>query len=480
MAMDRIAPRQHDAGSMHESFLGRSTELQVLRRAHRDADSAMIPIYGRRRVGKSELILQFLREHRGIYFLGKQAPGAMQQAEFLSAAAEALGDPLLAQLQVQGWHATLQAVVERWRGPGKLVLALDEFQWMVAASPELTSEIQALWDRSWRRSGKLLLILCGSYIGFMEREVLGQKSPLFGRRTNQIHLQPFDYRQAALFHPGYSVVDRARTWFLCGGVPAYLRRFRDDRSIDANIVHELLDPHSPLREEPTFLLREELREVDRYSAVLGAVAAGHSGAAEIAAFTGLPERGLHYYLDGLVSLGYLRRRSPLSGLTRRRNVVTYTIDDALLRFWFRFVFPNTSYLAQKGPAHGFRDRVRPQLDAFFGLAFEGLCREALPWLYEQEGLTCSFEVGEYWDRTTQIDVVGVRSDGCIDVGECKWGTRVSANAVAAELADRAAHLPNPKNATVLRRAFSRNRPSGAVPPGVRWHTLAELYGETEG
>jgi uncharacterized protein len=460
---------------MDDAFLGRSVELDVLRAAWRADGSAMIPIYGRRRVGKSELILQFLREHRGIYFLGKQAPGPLQQVEFLAAAAEALGDPLLAQARFDSWQAVLQAVVDRWRHPGKLTIALDEFQWTAAASPEIASELQALWDRSWRKSGKVMLILCGSYIGFMEREVLGKKSPLFGRRTAQIHLRPFGYREAALFHPNYSLVDRARAWFLCGGVPLYLRRFDDHASIETNLVREILDPHGPLREEPTFLMREELRDVDRYSAVLGAVAAGRTSMAEIATFTGLPERSLHYYLDGLAGLGYLRKRTPLAGTAAKRRTVGFAIDDPLLRFWFRFVFPNLSYLAHRGPVNGYRDKVRPELDGWFGHAFEQLCREALPRLYEREGVVASFEIGEYWDREAQIDVVSVRSDGCIDVGECKWATRVSAATVSKELAARAAHLPNPRNATILQRAFSRSRPTGKMPKGVRWHTLEDLY-----
>lgn len=461
---------------MTEPFLGRSPELALLEQAYRSKSSGLIPIYGRRRVGKTELILRFLRAHRGIYFLGKQAPGALQRAEFLAAAAVALDEPLLATANFDTWGAALAAVVARWRGPGKLVLALDEFQWTATASPELPSELQGLWDRSWKSSGKILLVLCGSYVGFMEREVLGQKSPLFGRRTAQIQLRPFGFREAALFHPGYSLVDRARAYFVCGGIPWYLRRFDASRSIEANIVREILDPHGPLREEPQFLLREELREVDRYSAVLGAIAAGRSTATDIAAFANLGDRGLHYYLDGLIGLGYVRRRQPLSERAAAPRHVRFVLDDPLLRFWFRFVFPNASYLAQMGPERGFRDRVRGDLDAYFGYAFEGLCREALAHLYEREAVTSAFEIGEYWDRDAQIDVVGLRSDGWIDIGECKWSARVSAATLTTELEDKVHRMPNARNATVQRHAFTRARVKAPKrSPAIRWHSLDDLY-----
>ena len=206
-------------------FVGRTAELGTLSAAYASAESGFVPIYGRRRVGKSELILRFLREHPGVYFLGKQAPAALQLREFLDEAAVVLGEPLLATASFDGWKSALSAVIDRWKQGGKLVLVFDEFQWTAWASPELPSVLQDLWDRRWRSSGKILLILCGSYVGFMEREVLGRKSPLFGRRTAQILLRPFGYREAALFHPSFSTVDRARAYFICGGVPWYLERF---------------------------------------------------------------------------------------------------------------------------------------------------------------------------------------------------------------------------------------------------------------
>ncbi|MEK7675519.1 MAG: ATP-binding protein [Verrucomicrobiota bacterium] len=192
------------------NFLGRTRELKVLQEAWSSERSGFIPIYGRRRVGKSELIVQFMSGKRGLYFVGKRASGEAQLQEFLEAAARAVGDSLLAQARVTNWKSALELVGQRLPGKGKFILALDEFQWIAEASPELPSVIQELWDRVWSRSGRVLLILCGSYIGFMEREVLGRRSPLFGRRTAQILLRPFSHLEAARFHPRLSTVDQAR------------------------------------------------------------------------------------------------------------------------------------------------------------------------------------------------------------------------------------------------------------------------------
>jgi hypothetical protein len=460
-------------------FIGRRSELQVLEQAHASADSAFIPIYGCRRIGKSELILRFLEGRRGLYFLGKTAPAALQLREFLGEAARALEEPLLASFSAAGWKEALQAVVDRWKGRGKLVLVLDEFQWMCGASPELPSVIQELWDRHWNRTGKVLLILCGSFVGFMERAVLGRSSPLFGRRTAQIHLKQFGYREAAEFLPSWSRTNQALAYFLVGGVPLYLRALDPKVSIATNIEEHLLTEYSPLFREPEFLLREELREVENYYAVLLAIAAGHGTARAISQRAGLPEQSLPYYVEQLIQLGYVARRHPLTGARPMRRHVRYDLEDALLRFWFRFVFPNVSSLQQMGPKRAFRERIRPELEAYAGTCFERLCREALPRIYEREGVSAAFQIGEYWDKTVQVDVVGLREDGWTDLGECKWGSVRSYGEVLAELRTRTSRFPNPRGATIGHRLFLR-RGAKALPPErkgdlVRWHTLDDLY-----
>jgi uncharacterized protein len=459
-----------------EEFFGRARELAMLEAAWRAPGGAMIPVYGRRRVGKSEMIVQFQRGKKGsLYVTGKRAPAGLQIREFLETAAVALGEPLLATHPAADWGAAFKVVEERWRGPEKFILALDEFQWMCESSPELPSVLQEAWDRRWRK-GNVMLILCGSYFGFMEREVLGKQSPLFGRRTGQILLRPFGYREAALFHPKYSVNDKARTRFICGGMPYYLKAFSPSRSVEQNIAATLFDELGVLYREPDFLLREELRELANYHSILMALANGKTANAEISAATGIGDRALHFYLTTLLDLGYITRRYPLTGAAPVARSVRWSLDDALLRFWFRFVFPNMSRIARSTPVQAVQEIVKPQLDAYFGHCFERLCREALATLYAREGVSANFETGEYWDKESQIDVVGLRADGWTDLGECKWTAAGSAAALRKELESRAAKFPNPRQATLGLRYFSRLpvKHSGAKT-AEKWHSLEDLY-----
>lgn len=458
-------------------FVGRSNELRLLAQAAESPRSAFIPIYGRRRVGKSELILKFMKDHPGVYYLGKQSPQGLQVREFLTQASVALEMPLLAELRIADWSTALKTVVEQWRSASpdcKLVLALDEFQWIAASDPGIVSALQECWDRNWRSSGSVVLLLCGSYLGFMKREVLGRSSPLFGRRTAQIHLQPFNYREAAQFHPRWSRIDQARAYFLVGGLPQYLLCLDDGRSIDSNIRENLLDEFAPLFHEPAFLLREELREVAPYHAVLFAIASGERTARAVADATGLPERNLHYYFEQLVAMGYVRRRYPLDGGRPNPKQVRFSIDDPLLRFHFRFLFPNTSALKSAGVARTFAEAIKPSLDFWFGEGFERLCREALPRIYAAEALGAAFEVGEFWSKETQIDVVGLRGDNWTDLGECKWGAVRSPKALEDELARKAGLFRNSRGATLNKRYFVRNKPASRADDDA-WYSLEDLY-----
>jgi AAA+ ATPase superfamily predicted ATPase len=457
---------------MEEPFVGRAAELSVLAKQLAGNQGALVPIYGRRRVGKSELIRHFLKGKRAIYFVGKTAPGPLQLREFLEEAARVLDEPLLAHLPTDDWRTALTQITAKAK-PGELILAFDEFQWLAGACPELPSILQELWDRQWRDSGAIMVILCGSFIGFMEREVLGKKSPLYGRRTAQILLKPFSFAEAVAFHRGYGPVDQALAYFVCGGIPLYLRYFDDARSIEANIEACLLDEYGPLAREPDFLLREELREVESYYALLWAIAHGQGTAKEMAKDTGLPERSLHYYLQQLTGLGYVGRAYPLSGVKAATRHVRFVLDDPLLRFWFRFVFPHQSLIQSMGASRALREHLRPLFPAYFGECFERLCREALPALLRREGVAASVEVGEYWDKHAQIDVVGMRDDGFIELGECKWGNAPSLPAIARELEAKIPHFPNPRNATIRRRVFTKSRPRGSVE-GVSVVDLAQL------
>lgn len=457
-------------------FIGRHKELEVLNKAYTSPQSEFFPIYGRRRVGKSELILHFIKGKPSLYFLGKKGPPPMQIKEFLEESARTFKQPLLASAQVENWKKALQLVVGQKKTAKKWILVLDEFQWIAQASPELPSILQELFDQEWRKRKDIFLILCGSYFGFMEKEVLGEKSPLFGRRTGQILLKPFSYLEAAQFHPSWSLQDKAKVYFICGGVPFYHLFFKEGMSLNKNIEKNLLAEFAPLFREPDFLLREELRELQKYYGILMCLASGANTSAQIAAQTGIEERKLYYYIQTLVECGYVRRHFPLTPKKKTGKEVLYILADALLRFWFRFIYPHTAYISQVSTAEAFRNIVKPSLESYFGSCFEHLCREALPYLYQREGVHVPFEAGQYWDKQIQIDVAGIRKKEGIDLGECKWGKIKSFKNEVTLLQEKMQKYPNPQGLTVTGRFFLQETLSiPSLPPNLRIYSLKDLY-----
>lgn len=455
-------------------FVGRKRELRALEKAFQLHGSSFMPVYGRRRVGKSELIKHFIRNKKALYYLGKQAPAKMQLNEFLRNGALALQQPLLEHASAADWRQAISLVIEQVPSEEKIVLVMDEFQWTAEACPELPSVLQSFIDNDWDGKCKVFLILCGSYLGFMEKKVLGEKSPLFGRRAGQIFLKPFSYLEAGEFHPDWSATDKTKVFSICGGIPYYLNFFSETDSIDANICNNFLNEFSALAREPEFLLREELKELKKYFGILMALSSGAVTNREMARITDIDERALLYYLNTLIDLNYIVKHYPLTGTKPNPKQVRYKLHDPLLRFWFRFIYPNDSAIYQMDQKNAFSNFIKPHLDSYFGTGFEILGREALGYLYQKEELTCAYEIGEYWDKDTQIDVVGYRQDGVIDICECKWG-KISLPQLIKELNAKISRYPNEDNKTIHGRLFLRSEGKQLSVHSPRIHFLSDLY-----
>ncbi|WP_419660848.1 putative protein DUF234 and DEXX-box ATPase [Desulfosarcina variabilis str. Montpellier] len=312
-------------------------------------------------------------------------------------------------------------------------------------------------------------------MGFMEKEVLGEKSPLFGRRAGQIFLKPFSYLEAAEFHPTWSATDKAKVFSICGGVPYYLNFFSQTASIDINIRNNFLNEFSALAREPEFLLREELKELKKYFGILTTLSTGAVTNREMSKLTGIDERALTYYLNTLIELGYIIKHYPLTGSKPNPKQVRYRLHDPLLRFWFRFIYPNGSAIYQMEEKSAFLNLIKPHLDSYFGAGYETLCREALSHLYQREGLTCAYEIGEYWGKDVQIDIVGYRQDGIIDICECKWGKVSSIPQLLKELRAKISCYPNRDNKTVHDRLFLHSERKIPSNHSVQTHFLSDLY-----
>jgi uncharacterized protein len=349
---------------MQDAFVGRRHELEVL---HEFADSGraeLFVLYGRRRVGKTELLQRLCHGRRSVYFLAAQVRDRDNLAAFKAILQEALGDPLLENVEFQDWSAALGYAAER-AGDERLVVVLDEFPYLCEGNKGLPSLVQRFWDQRGKNSS-LMLVLCGSQVSFMEREVLAERSPLFGRRTGQRRLEPLTPRETLDFFPNWPLSERVLAFGLLGGMPAYLRRFDDSMSISDNLLREVLRPEGYLFDEVQFLLRNELQSPTTYNSILAAVARGAERVGDIALSVGVDSPTANKYLHVLRELRLVEREIPLTDpdpLRSRRG--TYHIADRFVAFHFRHIQPNISLIEAGRGTQVLETLVQPDLERLF-------------------------------------------------------------------------------------------------------------------
>jgi len=405
-------------------FVNRSKELDFLASQGRPDRPSLVILYGRRRVGKTALLRRFARDRRSVFFVADAASRADQLGSFSGVVLPDLGGPGLEQTVFPSWEAALRFVAGR-AVERPLLLVLDEFQYLCASDPSLPSVLQRLWDAELGRT-RLHLVLCGSYVSFMEREILGAKNPLYGRRTGEYLLEPLSFRQARRFFGDAPSDVRVTSFGILGGVPAYLERFDPERSLRENVLAVVLSKGAPLYNEPRFLLMEEVRDPRIYFSVCRAVAFGRTTPNEIAQGAGLPDRGAtSRYLDTLRELRVVERRTPVTERNPERcRRGRYRLSDPLFRFWFRFVLPNRSALEAGDPGQVYDSQVAPQLDQHVSLAFEEICERHL-WEANLGGrLSVRYDrIGGWWRAACEVDLVAVGAGGDLLLGECKWSKR---------------------------------------------------------
>lgn len=402
-------------------FIGRKRELGVLDRLYCSGKFEFAVIYGRRRVGKTALISRFIEDKKAIYFTGVES-SEKQNLENLSANIfeYATGDK--AESSFVSFQAALEYVF-RLAEKERLVFVIDEYPYAARAAKSLASTLQLLIDRH-KDNSKLMLILCGSSMSYMEDHVLAYKSPLYGRRTAQMKIMPFDFADTCRCFTRFSDTDMALIYGIAGGTPQYLLQMDDRLSVEENIKNTFLNPSSSLFEEPENLLKQEVREPALYNAIITAVAEGASRMAEISTKAGEETSLCSSYLKNLISLGLIRRETPFGEKTSRKSI--YVIDDNMFRFWYRFVPENSSVIARGASELAYK-RIEPYLSDYMGSVFEEICRQYL-WelLLTGQSPVAFRDLGRWWGTDpisrsqAEIDIMGEQDKDTALFCECKW------------------------------------------------------------
>ena len=402
-------------------FIGREKELNALEKLYQSGKFEFVVIYGRRRVGKTALINHFIDDKKSIYFMGVES-NAKQNLENLSKSILEFSSGIQTETYFPSYQAALEYVfqlAERER----VVLAIDEYPYVARASKSLASTFQLLIDK-YKDTSKLMLILCGSSMSYMENHVLAYKAPLYGRRTAQMKIMPFDFEETCAYFRNLSDEDKALIYGIVGGTPQYLLQMSDTLSVEENIKNTYLNPMSFLYEEPVNLLKQEVREPAIYNAIITAIATGHSRMSEISTKVGEDTNVVSGYIKNLISLGIIKKETPYGEKASKKSI--YSIEDNMFYFWYRFVLDNNSVIV-RGAADLVYKRIEAQLSDYMGRVFEEICTQYL-WKQLLLGkMPIEFvSLGRWWGNDprqkcqTEIDIMGEQDSNSAIFAECKW------------------------------------------------------------
>ena len=402
-------------------FIGREREVAALDRLYESNKFEFAVIYGRRRVGKTALINHFIDNKEAIYFMGVES-NEKQNLENFSKSIIEYSSGIEAETSFLSFQAALEYVF-KLAEKKRFILAIDEYPYVARSSKSLASTLQLLIDK-YKDTSQLMLILCGSSMSYMEDEVLAYKSPLYGRRTAQMKIFPFSFDEACRYLKNYSDEDKALAYGIVGGTPQYLLQMDDRLSIEDNIKNTYLNPISFLYEEPTNLLKQEVREPAIYMAIITAIAVGASRMSDISNKVGEDSNICANYLKSLINLGIVKKETPYGEKTSRKSI--YSIEDNMFRFWYRFV-PNNNSVIMRGAADIVYRRIEPQLSEYMGAVFEEICKQYLWNLLLNGNSPVEFsELGRWWGndpiekKQTEIDIMGEQDKQTALFGECKW------------------------------------------------------------
>jgi AAA+ ATPase superfamily predicted ATPase len=420
------------------AFIGRRRELEALNGFYNSGRFEMVTIYGRRRVGKTELIKEFLRNKKSVYFLATEG----NYKENLTGITRAVHDTTTS-MTYKDFHGAIDAIYKLAQNE-KIVLAIDEYPYLARSYKPFSSLLQHAIDHKFQKLN-MMIILCGSSMSFMENEVDGYKSPLYGRRTGQLKLFPLDFETARGFFPNLKKQEQAVLYGITGGIPKYLLEVRQNQSLEDNIRRMFFRPHGLLFEEPNNLMKQELREPALYNTIIGAIATGSSRLNEIVTkidAENFDSAKCNKYIKSLIDLHIVKRELPIMDKPTSKKSI-YRLNDGMFRFWYRFVYPNLSQISlDYGDA--VYNYISEQFSDFMGEVFESICKQYL-WRENMAGrLPFRFaDCGRWWGNNPiakaeqEIDILAY-NNGKLLFCECKWTNEQADNRVLDNLIDKSA------------------------------------------
>lgn len=444
-------------------FLGREKEILGLEKEYA-RDGGFVVIYGRRRIGKTTLIKQFIKSKTAFYFLATKEVESQSMKRFAGVIARTTGNSVMQKAAFSDWLDLFQAVAD-YKPNEKKVLVIDEFPYLVKVNDSFPSILQNAWDEILKDSN-VMLILCGSLISMMKKHALSYESPLYGRRTAQMRIAPLPFT-TVYENQKLSFEEAAEQYSITGGVPKYMEFFSDGQPLYEQIKENVLSKNGFLYEEPNFLLTDEVQVPTNYFSIIKVIADGNHKLGTIAGILGLETSALTPYLKTLSELGFIEKQVPVTEKNAEKTRKgLYFISDNFLRFWFRYVYPYKGELELDNTQISLDELDKDFKEKFVAFAYEDICKEIFARLCSDKAIDFTpSKIGSYWlnDKSgnTQIDVMAVDTvNKRLFAGECKYHNQPIDADVYFELVKKVDNSSEIKSAfkgyTVIYGVFSKS------------------------
>lgn len=454
-------------------FIDRKSELSAIESEYAKKGAGLLVIYGRRRVGKTTLIKEFSKNKPCIYFLADRQLESELIERLRSSISAHLNDPYLMEIDFKSWDAVFDYWLKHADFSKKVVFVIDEFQYIAKANNAFPSIFQRIWDEK-LKDKNIFVILCGSLINMMYSYALSYSSPLYGRRTGQLKLEPVRFREFSEFFPDIAAEKLIEFYSVIGGVPKYIEIVDAKKDIFYNIREHILSKKGYLYAEPRFILSEELTETTTYFSILKTIAQGERKMGNIAAKLKTSTQNLTGYFNMLIDLGLLERRVPVTeDMPEKSKKGLYFIKDNFFRFWFRYVFPNQGHLEIENTDYVLR-KLKHDFDEFVSLAFEDIAADIL--FSDEVRHKLPFEPekwGRWWDKKNEIDLLLINSkEKKALFVECKWSRNLVDINVLESLKEKAGRVDwlkdNRKDyfAIISRKGFTKRLKDYAEKHGI--------------
>lgn len=394
-------------------LIGKRDEIELLESLHKSKSAEFTIIHGKRKVGKTQLIKEFLKGKYYIYYSAVKTTNR-DQLDKLSTRILNNSENNSILENYNTWDELFQGISEMAGREQRLVFVIDNFENLVENNKEIINILENKWKEI--LINKNIMIVLSGITKVIKEKVLKKGTLISKIVTSNIIVNELDFEEAKHFMPNNDIKESIVYYSIFSGMPYYLNKICKDKSIKENIINNILNINSTLFNEPEITLKQELRDINNYNAIIEAIALDNVIVNDIYSKTKIDKNKLPYYINSLIDLGIIDREYPVTLSKKEKEkskIGQYKMINSYFRFYYSFIFPNISELIVSDEEKFYDEIIEPKLESFIALEFKNICMQRM------QKLNAS-KIGRWWDKDNAIDIISIDDNNNYIFADCTW------------------------------------------------------------